>query len=243
MSPRLVAQNPDGAGAALQLDASGFLKVVLSGGGGGGGDASAANQLTEIAGLQAINDNIIVSNGIAFTTQGNLVDMNTTNILFSAKFPNAAVPANNVAAPSVSKIQIIHSAIEPNSGNVYKIDVDTSRRLSVVSSIPNASTTSNSTAYQVQRTLAAFSCTMRAIEAFSTSAGFVVLLDKGTPAANGDFPKGGSVWPIAAGGRIEKEWFRGKNFTSGCVIALCTSVYPTITLAVSADAIFTGQLD
>jgi hypothetical protein len=145
--------------------------------------------------------------------------------------------------PSVSTILSIAAAVEPNSGKLYKVDIDTNRRLSVLAAPPAASTTSNSTSYQIQRTAAAFSCTVRAIEAFSTSAGYVVLVDKASAAANGDFPKGGSVFPITAGGRVDKEWSKGKNFSNGCVIALCTSVSPTITLAGSADATFTVQLD
>lgn len=227
------------------IDDDGNVKVVIvsGGGGGGGGDASAANQLVEIASLAAIETytqgawvSLADTNGLLTDTQA-LV----TNLL--ARFPAVAAPSNNVATPSVSKIQAILSGVEPNSGNLYRVDVDTSRRLATTANIPGAATTSNGTSFQIQRTIANFGCTVRAIEAFSLSAGFVVLVDKSTAVANGDFPKGASIFPIAAGGRIEKEWFRGKGFTNGCVMALCTSVSPTITLSASPDAVFTGQLD
>ena len=236
-----VVQTEAGVPAKLTVDGAGALKTA--GGAGGGGDASAANQLSEIQRLSDLYDTLINIGSIDNAIQGVLVDTQTYTFQFSSKFPTEAVPGNNETVPSVTKIQSILSAVEPNSGKLYKVDIDTNRRLAVLASTPAASTTSNSSSYQIQRTAAAFSCTLRAFEAFSTSAGYVVLIDKATAAANGDFPKGGSVWPIAAGGRVEKEWIRGKNFSAGCVIALCTAVSPTITLAGSADMIVTVELD
>lgn len=259
MSTRKIAVNPSAVPASLLVDADGYLKVVLAGGGGGGGDATAANQLLQLTQLETIADYTTATVVEINNTNGFIVDfmarfpgtqLSATNPWpvqpvggAVALFPTAAAPANNVTTPSVTKIQAILSGVEPNSGNLYRVDVDTARRLATVANVPMPSTTSQSTSYVVQRTAAAFACTVRSIEAFSTSAGYVVLIDKASAAADGDFPKGASVYPIAANGRIEHEWQRGLSFSSGCVIALCTAVSPTITLAGTSDAIFRVQLD
>jgi hypothetical protein len=54
----MVVIDPDKKPASLQVDADGALIVsgAVGGGGGGGGDASAANQVTEIAKLTSIDD-------------------------------------------------------------------------------------------------------------------------------------------------------------------------------------------
>jgi len=231
-----VTKTEAGAFAQLTVDASGFLKVTLAGG--GGGDASAANQALEIAALTDLVARFPASQ-LSISAPWPVRPAEGG----AALFPIAAAPANNDTVPSVTKMQVILSAVEPNANRIHKVDIDTSRRLQTVANIPGTATTSNSSSFQSQRVVAVFGCTVRAIEVFSLSAGYVVLVDKASALVGGEMPKGGSVWPIAAGGRVEKEWFRGKGFSAGCVIALCSSVYPNITVPSAPDALFTVQLD
>lgn len=239
-----VAVNPSGVRVPLRVNSSNEL-LTAGGGSGGGGDASAANQALEIAELTALNGTSIQIGTLIDVNNGVALDSQTYLFTISSKFPTAATPANNATAPSCTSVRAIAAGIEPNSGHVYNADVDVSRRLQVVANAPNAATTSNSTTWQVQRRAAAFSCTVRKVRFFSRAAAekYVVLVDNSTTVSNGDMPKGACIFKVPASDGASETWANGLSFTSGCCIALCDSVDPTITLSGTADALFTVQLD
>lgn len=63
MQALMYGRKADGSAEPIAIENDGSVKVSGGAGGGGGGDASAANQLTEIARLEAIRDRLPTSLG------------------------------------------------------------------------------------------------------------------------------------------------------------------------------------
>jgi hypothetical protein len=120
------------------------------------------------------------------------------------KLPAAITPGNNGTLPAATRIYAILMGKEPNGGTGYFIDVDTSRRLQTVANQPTQSTTSNTSgaSYEEQRGID-FGFAMKDVIVFSETAGYILLVNKSSDAANADTALGGQVYPIAAGSTIK----------------------------------------
>lgn len=107
---------------------------------------------------------------------------------------------------------------------------------------------SGGTALQAQRTIASFSCTPAVVRAYSDTAGYIALFNKGSAVTGSDVPYGGHVYPIAAGGNVTIEWEYREPFTNGLVVAHLTAVTDgngslSLSLSTTARCMFTGQYD
>ena len=183
-------------------------------------------------------------------TNVKLDTVNTKLDTANGKLPDPSTLTNiGSGQPSVSRIGAHIQGREENSNTARSIIVNSLNQLQTTSYTSETSTQANSTTWQVQRTVASFSSSLKGFEAYNRSgaAGFIVFFNASSAVADGASPRGAKVFPIAAGGRVEKEWIRGQPFTTGIVVAFCSAVSdgtgtPKIILG-TADCIFTVNAD
>ena len=103
MQALVYGQAPDGSMVALKVTADGTLQIAGGTGEGGGGDASAANQLTQIARLEAIRDRLPAAlarttmlSAVTTTQSGNPVADNGRPPSFSASVAGAGAVSATV---------------------------------------------------------------------------------------------------------------------------------------------------
>lgn len=152
-------------------------------------------------------------------------------------FSTANTPGNGAALPTSTTVYSIMRGRESNSGNAYFIEVDTSRRMWVVSHHPTPGTISHSSALEEQRGID-FGFALRDLTVFSDADGYILLVNKASDAINGDAPMGAHIYKIAAGETIViGVGAPAISFSSG-VQAVFSTTAASVTLAGVAHARF-----
>lgn len=153
-----------------------------------------------------------------------------TGVLDSAGaevFPPVATRTATTTPPAVTIVGAYMFAREPNSTSLRRVACDTSDRLEVVSTAKSPTTTSRTsgTGYEAQRGID-FAFSPWHIVVFSKTAGYVLIVDKSSDAADGDAPLGGHVYPIAANSTIEigaQNQGQLDNCASGCQVVFSST--------------------
>jgi hypothetical protein len=171
----------------------------------------------------------------------------TTLAALSAKLPAAATPADNVANPSTTSIMGMVMGWNPALSQWGRQRVDSTNYLQVRTHPTSPATTSRSTALQIQRTAAAFSCTPKCVRAFTTTAGWIALFNKATAAADADTPHGGHIYRVNANQTLVIDFKYNASFTTGLTIAHLSQVESggslSTVVSVAASCMFTVQYD
>lgn len=96
MQALMYGRKADGSAEPIAIENDGSVKVSGGAGGGGGGDASAANQLTEIARLEAVRDRLPATLGAKSAAQSLAVTLAADGALVTAVGApaDAAAPAD-----------------------------------------------------------------------------------------------------------------------------------------------------
>lgn len=210
MSARMMLKKTDGALIEAagtdtgELKISGSIEVAPAEGG-----ATAAKQDTGNTSLASIDGKLPVALTSGGGVKTGVVDAlpagaNHIGSVMCASaggivptFSTANTPGNGAALPTTTTVYAIARGRESNSGNAYFIEVDTSRRMWVVSHHPTPGTTSHSSALEEQRGID-FGFSLRDLTVFSDTAGYILLVNKASDAVNTDLPMGAHIYPIQA---------------------------------------------
>lgn len=163
-----------------------------------------------------------------------------TNSSGTALLPTAAALSNSSAGnPTTTKIGAVLMVREENGDTLRRWSCDTSNRPYVVPTAVAMAVTSRSTgAYQAQRGVN-FGCSPAFIRVYSRLAGYILLVNKGSAAVDGDAPYGGDVFKIAADSTIQIDMSTvGESFGSGCQVVLSTTPL-VVTLPGTSDILVT----
>lgn len=152
-------------------------------------------------------------------------------------FSTANTPGNGAALPTSTTVYSIMRGRESNSGNAYFVEVDSSRRMWVVSHHPTPGTVSHSSALEEQRGID-FGFALQDLTVFSDADGYILLVNKASDAINTDVPMGAHIYKIAAGETIViGVGAPAISFSSG-VQAVFSTTAAQVTLAGVAHARF-----
>lgn len=163
-----------------------------------------------------------------------------TNTSGAVLFPTAAALSNAAAAnPTTTKIGAVVMGREENGDTLRRIRATSQNELYVQPLALSMGTTSRSTGtYQAQRGIN-FGCAPAFIRVYSRLAGYILLVNKSSAAANADVPYGGNVFKIAADSTIQIDMSgTGESFTSGCQVVL-SSTPEVVTLPGTSDLLVT----
>lgn len=163
-----------------------------------------------------------------------------TNTGGTATFPTASALSDASAGnPTTTKIGAVIMGREENSDTLRRIRATSQNELYVQPLGLSMGTTSRSTGtYQAQRGIN-FGCAPAFIRVYSRLAGYILLVNKGSAAANTDVPYGGDVFKIVADSTIQIDMTGiGESFTSGCQVVL-SSTPEVVTLPGTSDLLVT----
>lgn len=163
-----------------------------------------------------------------------------TNSSGTALLPAASALSNSSAGnPTTTKIGAVLMVREENGDTLRRWACDTSNRPYVVPTPVAMAVTSRSTgAYQAQRGVN-FGCSPSFIRVYSRLAGYILLVNKGSAAVDGDAPYGADVFKIAADSTIQIDMSTvGESFGSGCQVVLSTTPL-VVTLPGTSDILVT----
>jgi hypothetical protein len=165
----------------------------------------------------------------------------------SAKLPSAAALSDSLANPTTTLIGSCDMHWYATSSQWKRGPCNSAGEPLIVSKKWTPATASRSTTLQIQRTIAAFSCTPRTVLAWSSAAGYICLANASSTIADGFTPFGGHIYPISAGEQIRIHWEFAESFTTGLVVAHCTQIVSggalSTVLSTSASCMFTGIVD
>ena len=203
-----VAPAEGGATSAKQDSAitllAGGLPVALAGGGG-----------------LKVELNAALPAGTAVV--GSVVPTNAAGV---ALLPTAAAASNSSAAnPTTTFVKAVVMAREENSDTLRRVTCNSTNKLQVTPDAVSMTTTSRTSgsSYEAQRGID-FGCAPGFIRVYSRLAGYILLINKGSDAVDGDAPYGADVFKIAADSTIQIDMSTvGESFTSGCQVVLSTT--------------------
>ena len=188
------------------------------------GGATSAKQDTGNTSLASIDTKLTAPVlGAGAAVVGSVVPSNAAG---TAHFPTAAALSNSAADnPTVTAIGACLMARYEDGSQRRRVICDSSNRLIVQPAAVSMTTTSRTSgsSYEAQRGID-FGCAPGFIRVYSRLAGYILLINKGSDAVDGDAPYGADVFKIAADSTIQIDMSTvGESFTSGCQVVLSTT--------------------
>ena len=173
--------------------------------------------------------------------------LDATVSTLSAKLPSASTPADTIANPSTSSIMALSMGWNPSLSQWGRPRIDSTNYFQVRAHPTAPASSSRSTALQIQRTIAAFSCTPKVVRAFTTTAGWIAFFNASSAVADSAVPFGGHIYRVEDNQTLTVTWDYNETFTTGLVVAHLSQVVSGGALAtvisVAAPCMFTGQYD
>ena len=239
MSPHALMLKKASDGVLIEAAASDTGELKISGTiAAPEGGATEAAQTTGNASLSSIDGKLAALSGgrvpvvLAATPLPTDAATETTLAALSTKLPTKATIGSANVAVDASIIGVYMLGYDSNNSRWRRPYVDSSDRLAVATTPASATTTSRSAgAYEEQRGID-FSFGLWQAVVYSETTGYILLVNKGSDAINGDVPYGSNVYPIQAGQTIEIGALGAgtyENFTSGCQVVFSSTIL-TVTL-------------
>jgi hypothetical protein len=173
--------------------------------------------------------------------------LDATLSTLSAKIPAAASLSGTLSTPTAPILGALTCGYSSALGRPLVTPVDSTGIASVIARKHSPGSRSGSTSLQIQRTIAAFSCTPVVVRAWSSTAGYIALANASSAVADGFTPYGGHVYAIEAGRNLTIEWEFRETYTTGLVVVFCTQIFSGASLATVIGTtnccLFTGQYD
>ena len=165
---------------------------------------------------------------------GSVVAANSSG---TATFPTASALSNSSAGnPTTTKIGAVCMGREENGDTLRRLRCTAQNDLYVQPLAIGLSTTSRTsgTSYEAQRGVN-FGCSLAFVRVYSKTAGYILLVNKSSAAANGDAPFGADAFKIAADSTIQIDMSGcSEAFTSGCQVVF-SSTPEQVTLPGTSD--------
>lgn len=245
MSLVVMGRKANGTLVELPITVDGKLDVSASVAAPEGG-ATSAKQDEQSLYLDSINDKLPVL-GQALAAASVPVVLPAAQITSLAPFPAASTPSDTIANPSTSSVMALSMGYNASLSQWGRARIDSTNYLQVRAHPTAPASSSRSTALQIQRTIAGFSCTPKCIRAFTATAGWIALFNASSTVSTGATPYGGHIYRVEANQTLVIDWHYNESFTTGLVIAHLSQAESggSLSTVVSATAccMFTGQYD